>query len=101
MTGRPAMPRTKLRQGHVLLLLAGQVLAVHEEEFGAQQADALGPHRERLLELARQLEIGLERDLDPVARHRGELGEPRELALLALEGAAALLVARRAWRRRG
>ena len=45
--------------------------------------DALGAGRQRRLELARQLDIGMERDLGAVAGHRRQAAQPREHALLA------------------
>ena len=63
-------PFDELAQRAVLLLLVGQAVAVHEHELGAQQPDALGAGLQRHAELARQLEIGIERDLGAVAGHR-------------------------------
>ena len=90
VTGLPSMPRTSVGIGLVLLVLVRQVVAVHVEELGAHEAEALRAVGERLLELARQFEIGLERDLDAVARHR------RQRAAAARAGAARLRAARRA-----
>ena len=81
VTGRPSRPLTMLGEHSYCSSSLGHVLAVHEQELGAQQADAHRAGGARGLELARQLDIGLERDLDAVARDRGQLGEARELAL--------------------
>ena len=62
VTGRPSMASHELAQGLVLLVLVRQVVAVHEQELGAQQADALGAGGQRQLGLARQLEVGQQRD---------------------------------------
>ena len=62
------MASTMALQRLVLLLLPGQVLAVHEQEFGAQQPDAFGAGGQRRLDLARQLDIGEQRHC---ARRRG------------------------------
>ena len=72
-------------QGLVLLLLVRQVGAVHEQELGAQQADALGAGVDRELDLARQLDIGLQRHGGAVAGDRGQAAQAGELALGALE----------------
>ena len=67
----------------VLLVLVGQVLAVHVEELGAHQPEPRGAVGHRLLELDRQFEIGFEADLDAVAGHRRQPAQPRELPALA------------------
>ena len=79
--------------GLELLVLVGQVLAVHVEELAAHQPQPLRAGGQRLVELARQLEIGLQRDLDAIARHRRQAPEPREQALLALQRLLLRLVA--------
>ena len=49
----PAHALDQLRQRLVLFVLAGQGVAIHVEEFGAQQADPLGPGPESRFELDR------------------------------------------------
>ena len=90
---RPAVePFDELAQRAILLLLIGQAVAVHEHELGAQQPDALGAGLQRHAELARQLEIGIERDLGAVAGHRREAAQPRQRAQVALMDALAAVV---------
>ena len=77
------MPRTSAAKNLVLLVLARQVVAVHEQELGAHQAEPHGAVGQRLLDLDRQLDIGFEPDLDPVARHRRQAPQPVKMAPLA------------------
>ncbi len=72
-----------------LLVLGRQALAIEEQELGAEEADAGRAVLERLRQVARQLDVRLELDLDAVDRRRGLRDEPlqprpleRELALL-------------------
>ena len=62
----------------VLLVLVGRRVAVHVHEFAAQQADAVGADVDRRGDLAGQVEIGLQADLDAVAGHRRQVAQPRQ-----------------------
>jgi hypothetical protein len=88
----PAHGLDDLAQDLVLLVLGRQVGAVHIEEFGAQQADPGGAGLDRVLDLARQFEIGEQPDAPAVGRHRRQVAQAGELPVLARDlGAAALI----------
>ena len=92
VTGWPSIVSDDLAQRFVLLVLARHVLAVHEQEFGAQQADAFG--------------AGVHRHLRPRAAARrwrgarcaavlgdgGQLAQAAELAFVALQLVLAALI---------
>ncbi len=71
--------------GLELFLLVGHVAAVEEEEFGAEQADAFGAAFERVGNVARQFDVGVEGDVDAVERDRARGLQALELVLLQLD----------------
>ncbi len=76
----------------ILLVLVGQVVAVHVDELAAQQADPGGPRGQHAGDLDGELDIGLQADLGAVQGDRRYLAEPLQLAALAQELGAALAV---------
>ena len=68
--GRPSMPFTALPIGLELLVFARHVAATEENEFGAEQADALGAAFEDGANVIRFLDVGKQVDLDLVERRR-------------------------------
>ena len=68
--------------GLVLLLLAGQALAVDEQVFGAEQADAFGAVGLDLLGVAGLLDVGREQDAVAV---EGDGGLEQDVAQLFLQ----------------
>ncbi len=101
VTGRPSMASTIWRSALVLLVLVRHVLAVHEQELGAQQPDAFGAGMHRHLGLARQLDVGQQPDALAVAGDRRQLAQPAELPLVALQRFQPALVVRDGGRRSG
>ena len=65
-----------LRQGFILGVFVGEVLPVHEEELGPQQAHTLGPGGQRMVDLARKFQVRLEDHLLLVRRLRRNLAQP-------------------------
>ncbi|MCY1226977.1 hypothetical protein D9M69_436240 [compost metagenome] len=78
--------------GLELLFLVRQVAPpVHEQELGAEQADAHRARRQRGAGVLGHLDIGEQLDLEPVQRHRRGMAQP--LQALLLQRALALPVA--------
>ncbi len=69
----------------VLLFLGDAHLGVQVEEFGAEQADALGPVGLDDLAFERQLDIGVKVELVPVAGQFRQLAEFFQLFLVLAE----------------
>ena len=70
-------------QAFVLLFLVRQVVPVHVEEFGAQQADTGGAAGHGAFDVARQFDIGVEDDRRAVAGHRRQVAQPLQRFALA------------------
>src|SRR5207302_10280032 len=68
-----------------LLILTGQIVAIHVEELAAHEAKTGSTRGNRLVEFARQFEIGLEHDLDVVARYRRQPAQLVELTPLVAQ----------------
>ena len=77
-----------------MFVLARRLVAVHVHELAAQEADALGTDLLRLRHLVGQLDIALQGHALAIARDRGDLAQPGELALAPLKSPAAALEAR-------
>ena len=74
-----------LTQRAILFFLVGQIFAIHEEELGAQETDAFGAGRDRLIDFAGQLQIDFERDLLAVAGAGRYVAQSVERAGFALQ----------------
>ena len=76
--------------GFVLLFLARQVRAAHEQELAAEQADAVRAGRQRQRGLLGQFDIGVQHHVDAVQRDRGHVAQQAQLgALVGIGGLAA------------
>jgi hypothetical protein len=64
----PAHPLDHRAVGLELLVLGRHVAAIEKQELGAKQADAFGTAVERIGHVARQLDVGVQVDVDAVER---------------------------------
>ena len=71
ISGRPPSASAIARRVVDLLVLAGELVAVQEQELGAQQPDALGPELDRLRARRRPAEVGEHLHALAVARDGG------------------------------
>jgi hypothetical protein len=77
VTGRPPHSLNHRSVGFELFVLGRHVAAIEIQEFAAEQADAFGTAVERVGDVARQFDIGVQRDIDAIERRRlGRLETP-------------------------
>ncbi|CUJ72538.1 Uncharacterised protein [Achromobacter xylosoxidans] len=88
------------RVGLVLLFLARQVRTPHEQEFAAEQADAVRAGGQRQRRLFRQFDVGVQDDVDAVEGDGRLVAQQAEFgALIGVGGLAAAVFLQDAFRR--
>jgi hypothetical protein len=85
MTGCPRISSATPAVGHELLLLGRQAVAVEEQELAAEQAYTCRAARLHLLEVARQLDVGVQFDRRAVEGLGRRGAQTRQLAPLDLQ----------------